>query len=152
MRLRQQYLTRNDCFQAARPLQVQGVMVHSTGADNPRVCRYVPGDEELGRNTAGNHWDQPGITKCVHAFIGKFAGGEVGTVQTLPWEVRGWHCARGQKGSGNNTHIGFEICEDSLSDPAYFAKIYQEAAELTAYLCKEFGLDPLADGAVICHQ
>ena len=152
MRLRKQYLTENDCYQAHRSIQVKGVMVHSTGADNPRVCRYVPGDEEMGRNTAGNHWNQPGLSKCVHAFVGQFADGRVGVVQTLPWNARGWHCARGQKGSGNNTHIGFEICEDGLDNPEYFQAIYQEAVELTATLCQEYHLDPLADGVVICHQ
>ena len=29
--------------------------------------------------------------------------------------------------------------------------MYREAVELTARLCKEYGLDPLADGVVICH-
>ena len=32
------------------------------------------------------------------------------TYQTLPWDHRGWHAG----GSANNTHIGFEICEDAL--------------------------------------
>ena len=36
--------------------------------------------------------------------------------------------------------------------PAYFEAVYQEAVELTAYLCKEYNLDPLADGVVICHR
>lgn len=148
MRLRQQFLTRNDCYKAQRTISVKGVMVHSTGADNPRVCRYVPGDRELGTNTLGNHWDRPGLTKCVHAFVGKFADGEVGAVQTLPWEHRGWHAG----GAANNTHIGFEICEDGLTDPVYFGKVYQEAAELTAMLCRQYGLDPLAEGVVLCHQ
>lgn len=147
MRLRRQYLTKNDCYQADRTIAVRGVMVHSTGANNPLVSRYVPGSEELGRNTADNHWDRPGLTKCVHAFVGRFADGEAGTVQTLPWDHRGWHAG----GTANNTHIGFEICEDGLNDPAYFDKIYQEAAELTAMLCRQYGLDPLADGVVICH-
>ncbi len=147
MRLRRQYLTQNDCYQTGRTIRVRGVMVHSTGADNPRVCRYVPGDEELGRNTAGNHWDRPGLTKCVHAFVGKFADGGIGTVQTLPWEHRGWHAG----GAANNTHIGFEICEDGLDDPDYFGKVYQEAAEFTAMLCQTYGLNPLADGVVLCH-
>ena len=148
MRLRQQFLTRNDCYQTQRTIRVKGVMVHSTGADNPRVCRYVPGDAEIGFNAGGNHWDRSGLAKCVHAFVGKFADGEVGTVQTLPWEHRGWHAG----GAANNTHIGFEICEDGLTDPVYFAEVYREAAELTAMLCKRYGLDPLADGVVICHQ
>lgn len=151
MRLRRQYLTQNDCYQADRTIPVRGVMVHSTGADNPRVCRYVPGDRELGVNTADNHWDRSGLTKCVHAFVGRFADGGVGTVQTLPWNHRGWHCGKGKKGSANNTHIGFEICEDGLDDPVYFQQIYQEAVQLTAMLCQKYKLDPLAGGVVICH-
>lgn len=151
MRLRQQLLTKNDCYRAGKTIRPQGVMVHSTGANNPRVARYVPGDDEIGRNTGGSHWDQPGKL-CVHAFIGRFADGGVGTVQTLPWNRRAWHCGSGRKGSGNDTHISFEICEDGLSDPEYFQAVYQEAVELTAYLCQQFGLDPLAGGVVICHQ
>lgn len=152
MRLRKQYLTQNDCFRQGRSLWVRGVMVHSTGANNPRVARYVPGDGEMGLNTAGNHWNRPGLTKCVHAFIGRFADGGVGTVQTLPWDRKGWHSGSGSKPvSANSTHIGFEICEDSLTDPCYFRSVYREAAELTAMLCEKFGLDPLADGVVICH-
>ena len=150
MRLRQQYLTRNDCYRAGKTIRVKGVMLHSTGANNPNVSRYVPGDGEIGRNTGGNHWDQPGKL-CVHAFVGKFVDGGVGTVQTLPWNRRAWHCGSGRKGSGNDTHIAFEICEDGLTDPAYFQAVYWEAVELTAMLCREYGLDPLADGVVICH-
>lgn len=151
MKLKPWFLTKNACYEAAVEIQPRGVMVHSTGANNPRAARYVPGDAEIGRNTAGNHWDRPGQAKCVHAFIGKFADGGVGTVQTLPWDRRGWHAAKGWKGSANNTHIGFEICEDGLSDPDYFRAVYQEAVELTAMLCRAYRLDPLADGVVICH-
>ncbi len=152
MRLKQQLLTQNDCYRVRRTIQPKGVMVHSTGANNPKVSRYVPGDEILGFNANGNHWDRPGLDKCVHAFIGVFADGGIGTVQTLPWNARGWHAGKGKKCSANNTHISFEICEDSLTDPVYFQAAYQEAVELTAYLCREYGLDPLADGVVICHQ
>ncbi len=151
MRLREQLLTKNECYITGRTMKPRGVMVHSTGANNPRVARYVPGDEEIGRNTGGNHWNQPrpgGRQVCVHAFVGKFADGKVGTVQTLPWTMRGWHCA----GGANNTHIGFEICEDGLDNLEYFQAVYQEAVELTAMLCQKYGLDPLADGVVICHQ
>jgi hypothetical protein len=127
-------------------------MVHSTGSNNPSVARYVPGDDVIGRNQYGNDWDRPGLEKCAHAFVGRFADGSVGTVQTLPWNRRGWHCGRGKNGSANDTHISFEICEDGLTDASYFKAVYQEAVELTAYLCKEYNLDPLADGVVICHQ
>ncbi len=150
-------LIENDCCKAGAKLNPRGVMVHSTGANNPNLRRYVQpveGQENysglvaaLGRNTNGNHWNRPGVEKCVHAFIGRLADGGLATVQTLPWDIRGWHCG----GQGNNTHLSFEICEDGLEDPAYFRAVYREAAELTAYLCKLYDLDPLADGVVICH-
>lgn len=152
MRIVQQYLTRNDCYRAGRTIRPQGVMVHSTGANNPSVARYVPGDDVIGRNQYGNDWDRPGLEKCAHAFVGRFADGGVGTVQTLPWNRRGWHCGRGKNGSANDTHISFEICEDGLEDASYFEAVYQEAVELTAMLCREYNLDPMADGVVICHQ
>ena len=158
MRLFRQYLEHNDCFRAGRVLKPVGVMVHSTGANNPLISRYVPGDDEIGRNTAGNHWDQSNaewrdqfgvpLNKCVHAFVGKLADGGVGTVQTLPWGIRGWHAG---KSGGNDGYIGFEICEDSLEDPNYFEKVYCEAVELTAMLCRKFDLDPLKQNVVICH-
>lgn len=148
MTLYQQILTHNDCYKAGRTIVPKGVMVHSTGANNPRVARYVPGDDVLGRNTGNNDWDRPGLTKCVHAFLGKIADGSIATVQTLPWNCRGWHAG----GAANNTHISFEICEDGLTDASYFNAVYREAVELTAYLCGEYSLDPLDDGVVICHQ
>lgn len=70
---------------------------------------------------------------CVHAFIGKLKDGSIATYQTLPWNHRGWHAG----GDANNTHIGFEICEDNLTDKTYFNKVYKEAVELAAYLCKQ---------------
>jgi len=39
-----------------------------------------------------------------------------------------------------------------LTDPVYFRQAYQTAVELTVMLCRQYGLDPLADGVVICHQ
>ena len=136
-------LTENDCYKAGRTIVPKGVMVHSTGADNPHLRRYV---QPAG--TGGNHWNRPGVKKCVHAFIGRAEDGTVAAVQTLPWTCRGWHCG----GRGNDTHIGFEICEDGLEDGAYFEAVYRAAVELTAYLCRRFSLDPRADGVVLDHR
>ena len=154
MNLRKQLLTNNDCYIRGRTIRPRGVMVHSTGANNPNLRRYVgPDDGLLGVNRNNNHWNMPGVGACVHAFIGKLADGSVATYQTLPWTMRGWHCGTGTSGiSANNTHISFEICEDGLTDVSYYQAVYREAVELTAYLCKEYGLDPLADGVVICHS
>ena len=152
MNLHKCLLTRNDCYKAGRTIVPRGVMVHSTAGNNPWLKRYVgPDDGLLGVNKNNNHWNMPGVGACVHAFIGKLADGSVATYQTLPWTMRGWHCGKGSKGSGNDTHISFEICEDGLTDASYFNAVYREAVELTAHLCKEFSLDPLKDGVVICH-
>ena len=153
-------LTANDCYKAGRTITPKGVMVHSTGANNPLVARYVqPVDNQdevqdiIGGNRNENDWNRSGLNVCVHAFLGKLADGSVATVQTLPWNHRGWHAGTGTSGgSANNTHISFEICEDALTDAGYFQKVYQEAVELTAMLCKEYGLNPQADGVVICHS
>lgn len=153
MRLRKLLLVNNNCYKRGVYMKPQGVMVHSTGANNPWLKRYVgPDDGFLGQNQYNNHWNMGGLNVCVHAFIGKLADGTIATYQTLPWDMRGWHCASGPYGSGNNTHISFEICEDGLADPVYFAKVYTEAVELTAHLCCLYEWDPLADGVVICHS
>ena len=149
MNLKKLFLTNNDCYKAGKKITPKGIMVHSTGANNPWLKRYVgPDDGLLGKNQYGNHWNTArpgGIQVCAHAFIGKLADGGIATYQTLPWNHRGWHGG----GSSNNTHIGFEICEDGLTDGAYFKKVYQEAVELCAYLCKEYGL---TENDIICHS
>lgn len=152
MNLRKCILTKNACYITGTSMVPKGVMVHSTGANNPYLNRYVqPDDGKLGENAYRNHWNtyHPGNRKvCVHAFIGKLADGSIATYQTLPFDMRGWHAG----GSANNTHIGFEICEDSLHDKFYFDKVYKEAVEFTAYLCKKFSLNPKEDGVIICHN
>lgn len=149
MNLNKLIFTENACYKAGRKITVKGIMVHSTGANNPWLKRYVgPDDGKLGKNQYNNHWNtyNPGGREvCVHGFIGKLADGTVATYQTLPWDHRGWHAG----GSANNTHIGFEICEDGLTDGTYFKKVYLEAVELCAYLCKLYGL---TEKDIICHS
>lgn len=149
MNLRKQILTNNACFKAGRTITPKGIMVHSTEANNPWLKRYVaPDDGLLGKNQYGNHWNQDkpdGRQVCVHAFIGKLADGSIATYQTLPWNHRGWHAG----GAANDTHIGFEICEDDLSDATYFRKVFTEAVELCVYLCKLYNL---TEKDIICHS
>jgi LysM repeat protein len=153
MNLRKLIFVNNACYRAGKTIAPKGIMVHSTGANNPYLKRYVgPDDGLLGKNQYNNHWnqDQPdGQQKCTHAFIGKLADGTVATYQVLPWNHRGWHCGSGPKGSGNDTHISFEICEDDLTNSAYFNKVYQEAVELCVYLCRQYGL---TEADIICHS
>lgn len=157
MNLHKCLLTNNNCYKAGVKMTPCGVMVHSTGANNPTLRRYVqPDDGLLGTNPYATDWNRAkpgGQSVCVHAFIGKLLDGSVATYQTLPWDIVGWHSASGPKGSANRMgYIGFEICEDGLTDRTYFEQVYWEAVDLVAYLCKLYNLDPAKDGVVICHS
>lgn len=150
-------LVNNPCYRAGVALKPKGIVVHSTGANNPNLRRYVQpavGQTEgmggkssaallqlLGKNENGNHWN--GVTSpavCVHGFIGRLADGTVATVQTLPFTVRCWGCGSGSKGSYNSSHIQFEICEDGMESPDYLNQVWQEAVELCAELCRRYGI------------
>lgn len=59
MNLHKLYLTENACYKANKKMTVKGIMVHSTGANNPFLKRYVnPDDGLLGVNKYNNHWNQ----------------------------------------------------------------------------------------------
>ena len=97
MRLVESFLTKNPCYTAGRKITVKGLMLHSVGCPQPRAQVFL------------DSWNRASFgSACVHGFI----DGNDGTVyQALPWSHRGWHCGSGSKGSGNNTHIGVEMCE-----------------------------------------
>lgn len=158
LNLYQQFATKNKCYITGTKITPCGVMVHSTGANNPNLKRYVqPDDGLLGANPYGNSMNEykpGGRTVCPHAFIGKLADGSIAAYQILPWDMEGWHAGGEANALG---YIGFEICEDGLSDPDYFNAVYREAVELTAYLCNMYGFDPHGynEGGypyVLCHS
>lgn len=153
MKLVQSIMTKNPCYTAGRKITVKGLMLHSVGCPQPNASVFI------------KNWNTPSYgAACVHGFI----DGNDGTVyQTLPWNHRGWHCASGPKGSGNNTHIGVEMCEPAsirYTGGSSFTcsnlsaartsvkKTYEAAVELFAYLCKLYGLNPTADGVIISHR
>lgn len=145
--------------QSAKPI---GIVVHSTGANNPFVKRYCqPSDDDkdrdnilslIGVNKYGNHWNKKTSSKSVHYFIGKIADGSVATVKNLPEDVACWGCGKGKNGSYNYdpvSHIQFEICEDSLTDKDYFEACYKEAVRLCADICERYGWDP---SVIVSHK
>lgn len=151
MNLQKVILTKNDCYKSNRTITPVGIVVHSTAANNPWLKRYVqPDNGKIGKNTYGNDWNRSGTGACVNAFIGKLSDGSIATIQTLPWNMRPWGCGKGRKGSYNDTHIQFEICEDGLTDKTYFTKVYNEAVELCAYLCKTYPTIKVEN--IVCHQ
>lgn len=150
-------------------MAVKGILWHSTGANNPWLKRYVqPSDNDpnkaellalLGVNKNHNDWNHIERQAGLNCWVGKLADGSVTTVQTMPWDYRPWGCGSDVNGSCNNGWIQFEICEDSLNDPGYFAKVYKEACEITAYLCSLYNIDPhgtvnfngITVPTILCH-
>lgn len=136
-------LTNSDCFKEARSMHPVGIVVHSTGANNPYLCRYVqPDDGKLGKNKYNNSWNRPGVGVSTHAMIGKLWDDSVAVYQLLPYNIAAWGVGRGSKGSYNydpTGHIQFEMCEDDLTDEKYFNKVMDVAMWYCAQLCKEYG-------------
>ena len=158
MRLIKCYMTQSTWYKGAANGTPKGVLWHSTGANNPNISRYVQPDDKaadraamialIGKNKYGNDWNHIDRDAGVHAWIGKLADGSIATVEAGPYEKKAWGC--GDKASRlkngwslNETHIQFEICEGDLNDKEYFEKVYQEAVEYTAMLCKKYGWDPM---------
>ena len=149
MKIVENILIQNPCYQAGRKITVKGLMLHSVGCPQPSASVFI------------KQWNQVNYrSACVHAFIDANDGM---VQQTLPWNYRGWHCG----GSANNTHIGVEMCEPACiryTAGSNFAcsnmaaakvvveRTYKAAVELFAMLCEKYGLDPLADGVVVSHR
>ena len=148
MRLIQNYLTQSGCYQAGRTISIKGLMIHSVGCPQPGAASFLV------------NWNRPEAKACVHAIVEP----DGNVYQTLPWNHRGWHCG----GSGNNTHIGVEMTEpatirytggagwvetgDGSNTKAHVLATYRNAVELFAYLCVQYGLDPVADGVILSHS
>lgn len=144
MELKKCILTKNDCYRKGTKIVPKGIVVHSTGANNPNLRRYVqPDDGILGKNLFNNHWNRSGLAVCVHGFIGKDKNGVVRFYQTLPFDYACWGIGRGKKGSYNYNptgYIQFEICEDNLKNEKYFNEAFDLAAEVCAYLMKNYNI------------
>lgn len=139
------HAVKNLCYIAAKKMTPKGIVVHSTGANNPTLKRYVDCPQEVGKNPYGNHWNKAkpsGQKVCVHAFIGYDKNMAVRVAEILPLDICCWGVGGGSKGSYNYDppHIQFEICEDGRKDKEYYQKAFGVAAEYCAHLCKMYGL------------
>ena len=137
------YARNNGAFKAARPMPTgspAGIIIHSTGANNPNLKRYVNAPEICGDNPYKNYFDRPDSNVCPHAVIGKDKNGEVKAAKLLPWNVCCWGCGSGSKGSYNYApaYIQIEIAEDALNDRAYFEDAFGLAADLCKRLMKNY--------------
>ena len=139
------YFTKSDCYKSGTRQKSIGVQVHSTGSNNPYLRRYVqPDDGRLGKHKYLNSHNRSGVDVCASAYIGKLNDGTVAVYQTLPWDMRCWISGKGRNGNANRLgFIGYEICEDDLSDESYFRQAVMETAvNLTAHLCQVMNTTP----------
>ena len=148
MNITKSILTKNPCYKAGKTIKVKGLMLHSVGCPQPSATAFI------------KSWNVSDAKVCVHGFIDGNTGG---VYQTLPWNHRGWHCG----GTANGTHIGIEMCEpncikytsgakftcsDTAKAKSIVERTYKSAVELFAHLCKEYDLNPLADGVILSHS
>lgn len=83
MNLRKLILTENACYKAGKKITPKGIMVHSTGANNPYLRRYVgPDDGLLGVNQYNNHWNQD--SPMENRFVSMLSLENLRMVQLLP--------------------------------------------------------------------
>ena len=167
--------TQSTCYKETKEMSIRGILWHSTGANNPNLKRYIqpsakrPEEDTysknkwlqvIGKNKYNNDWNHVTKAAGLNGWIGKLADGTVTAVQTMPWYFSPWGCGSGKNGSCNDGWIQIEICESDLNDKEYFNKIYKEACELTAYLCKVYNIDPNGTvlhnktkvPTILCHQ
>ncbi len=147
------YAKNNPCYKAHQKMPKDspaGIIVHSTGANNPNLWRYVNAPEICGENPNKNYYDIPNWNACPHIVIGKDKQGEVRAAKILPYNICCWNAGQGSKGNYNFSpaYIQFEICEDGLDDPDYFKAAFTLAAQLCARLMKNYNI-PLDN--VISH-
>lgn len=149
------YAKKNLCYQAGRKMPASspaGIIIHSTGANNPNLRRYVNCAEICGENVNRNYFDTASSTICPHAVIGKDKDGVVRAAKLLPWNVCCWGCGSGTKGSYNYNpaYIQIEVCEDGLTDKQYFEEAFSLAAQLCVRLMKNYPTIKLEN--IISHK
>lgn len=135
------YFTNADCYKKGVIQTPKGIQVHSTGAVNSYLKRYVgPDDGRLGKNQYNNTHNRPGANVCASAYIGRLDDGTPAIYQALPWNMKCWLSASGPNGNANNMgFIGFEICEDNRHHRDYFEQVVMDlSVKLVAYLCQEY--------------
>lgn len=184
------FQTNSTCYKGTTKGVPVGICWHDAASGNPWLKRWVqPANDDpdretllrlLGKNLNKNDWNHMPKNTGVNAVIGKLASGAVATVQSMPWDFRPWGVGQGAKGSLNGVKpnaagepqpfwIQFEIADDAWSNAArdytlgkrdYCEAVYQEAVELTAYLCGLYGIDPAGTytykgvkvPTILCHK
>lgn len=162
VKIETRYMTKNPCYGVKRTINVKGLVLHSVGCAQPNKEVFFNNWNKSTYNNASVHGfiDNDGCIICLPCMEN--------TQTSKPGVAhRGWHIGSGTKGSGNNTHLGFEMtepscikytggatftCSDKAKAISFVKKNIENAIELFARLCIYHSLDPLADGVIISHS
>ena len=144
--------TQNPCYKAGVSIAPKGGMLHSVGCPQPDPLVFV------------KNWQRSGGSVCVHAVVGKDAV----VYQLLPWNMKGWHCGKGRKGSGNNSLISIEMTEpasikytgganwietgNGANTKSHVLATYANAVQFFAHICKKFGFNPEDSNVLMSHH
>ncbi len=135
------YATANPCYQMNRMIEPVGCVNHSFGVAQPDV-------EVLYRNM-----NQSGANWAVNAMLGNFHNGEGKILMTMKLNTRPWGCGSGRKGSWNNDHVQWEVCEpaghtynggtmigyDVKKNQAYFDRMWKMLVAWNVYVANAYG-------------
>ena len=150
-------------YKIARKMDPCGIILHSTGFNNPYLKRYVQTENKssslfnlLGNNKYKNDWNSIKTAAIPHIIVGKFENENIGSIQLLPWTYQSKKSGVGRKGSCDNGWIQIELCEDNLKDEKYFQEVYSEMIKNIVFLCKKFNLNPIGKTKnnipiLLCH-
>lgn len=137
--IKQNILTKNDCYKSGRTRTAVGMQLHTIGT------------AQNSASALASYWNQPGIQACVHYCIDAETPGLV--YQFLPDNRRAWADA----GYGNRNLIAVELMESdfmkytgganyTITNEAKFkadvTRAYNTAVEFFAQKCKEYGWNP----------
>ena len=146
------WATQSDGYKYNGPIRgPKGLVVHSTAA---------PGADA---DAIFANFNRPKRGASIHGALDnrKF-------IQMMPFTQKAGHVGSAWNGSFNPTHLGIELCEpkglvyntktwaiERYNPPAgYFDAIWDKATTLYAYLCQEYGINPLqhdAGGGIVAH-
>lgn len=141
----------NLCYQYNSPITPIGIILHSTGADNPNLNRVVaPCTDDsnydsiiadIGVNLYNNDWNRArpdGQKKCVHAFIGKNKKGVVKGYQVLPYNIECWGAGK----PANQHYIQVEVMESYSTSPEYLLSALRVFVPWAVSLCLKYDINP----------
>lgn len=138
------YATNNGAYKAGRNITASGSVNHSIGCAQPSV--------DVIYNNMNNTSAKWGVT----AILGDFHKGPGRIILALPLKPtrRNWGVGSGSKGSFNNSHVQWEVCEpsghtyaggtmigyDAEKNAEYFARMWSLLVKWNVYIALELGL------------